>query len=406
MRILNKFLIAGMLISAVYYLGSCGSSSSNGSVATTSSNTFTASLTVAQEVPAPPFLPTGSGSVTLDPVTKVLSGSFTTVNVANATAAHIHDGNVGVQGPVAVGLTQSAPGSATWQVPANTILTDAQIARLQAGGLYVNVHTTQNTGGEIRGQLVATVFNAALTVAQEVPAPTIAAGATPSGSGSVTIDPVTKIITGSFTTVNVANATLAHIHDGNVGVPGSVVVPLTQSAVGSATWNVPANTVLTDVQIARLQAGGFYVNIHTTQNPSGEIRGQLVASGFSAALTVAQEVPAPAFQQAGSGSVTLDPVTKMLTGSFTTVNVANATLAHIHDGDVGVAGPVVVALTQSAANTWSVPANTLLTDAQIARLRAGGYYVNVHTTQSPGGEIRGQLAASSITSATTTTYTY
>src|SRR6185369_14457811 len=71
----------------------------------------------------------------------------------------------------------------------------------------------------------------------------------PSGSGSATLDPVTKVLSGSFTTTNVVNATLAHIHDGDLGVAGPVVVPLQQSSAGSGTWLVPANTVLTDPQI-------------------------------------------------------------------------------------------------------------------------------------------------------------
>ena len=119
----------------------------------------------------------------------------------------------------------------------------------------------------------------------------------PSGIGSVTLDPVTKILTGSFNTTNVVSATAAHIHDGDVGVAGPVVVPLEQSSVGSAMWVVPANTILTDAQIARLQAGGFYVNVHTTLNPTGEIRGQLTKDSatvnkFNATLDQAHEVPA------------------------------------------------------------------------------------------------------------------
>lgn len=119
----------------------------------------------------------------------------------------------------------------------------------------------------------------------------------PSGSGSITLDPVTKVISGSFTTVNVANVTAAHIHDGNVGVAGPVVVPLLQSPAGSGIWTV-TNAVLTDPQIARLQAGGYYVNVHTTLNAAGEIRGQLTPDGttanrFNATLNLAQEVPTP-----------------------------------------------------------------------------------------------------------------
>lgn len=279
MRILNKISIVGSLFAAVFFIASCGSSSDDAPVAP--ANTFSANLTVAQEVPAPSFNPRGSGAVTLDPVTKVLTGSFTTIGLNNATLAHIHNGVVGVAGPVVVPLTLTA--ADTWSVPANTVLTDAQIALLQAGSYYVNIHTTQNAAGEIRGQLAVSgtdpnVFSASLTVAQEVPAPTITAPPIPSGSGSVTLDPVTKGLTGSFATVNIASATAAHIHDGNVGVAGGVVIPLSQSPAGSGTWVVPAGTVLTDAQIERLRAGGYYVNVHTPLNPGGEIRGQLAAS--------------------------------------------------------------------------------------------------------------------------------
>ena len=61
---------------------------------------------------------------------------------------------------------------------------------------------------------------------------------------------------------------------------------------------VPANSVLTDAQIARLKAGGFYINVHTTLNPAGEIRGQLTVDSanpnkFNANLDMAHEVPTP-----------------------------------------------------------------------------------------------------------------
>ena len=156
MKFIKKSTVVGMLFSSVLLLASCGGGGGGGSSVSTAA-------------------PSGSGSFTLDPVTKVISGSITTSNVTGANAAHIHDGDVGVAGPVVVGLVQSSPG--TWSVPANTApLTDAQIARLNVGGYYVNVHTTLNPAGEIRGQLTqdsstANKFNATLDLAHEVPAP-------------------------------------------------------------------------------------------------------------------------------------------------------------------------------------------------------------------------------------------
>jgi hypothetical protein len=122
----------------------------------------------------------------------------------------------------------------------------------------------------------ATVFSADLNLAQEVPVPITPAGGIPSGSGTATLDPVTRLLSGSFTTVNLVGAGAAHIHDGDVGIAGPIVIPLQELPLGSGTWVVPANTVLTDAQIARLRAGGYYVNIHTALNPGGEIRGQLI----------------------------------------------------------------------------------------------------------------------------------
>lgn len=156
MRILTKLSFLGLLVSAVFFIASCGDGGGGSPATAQNTRTFNATLSLAQEVPAPVTptgaVPSGSGSATLDTVTRVLAGSFTTTNVVNATAAHIHDGDAGVAGPVVIPLTQSTPG--TWSVPANTVLTDAQSAQLQAGGYYVNVHTTLNATGEIRGQLI------------------------------------------------------------------------------------------------------------------------------------------------------------------------------------------------------------------------------------------------------------
>jgi hypothetical protein len=66
-------------------------------------------------------------------------------------------------------------------------------------------------------------------------------------------------------------------------------------------------------------------------------------------------------------------------------------MAHIHNGAAGKIGPVIIPLTKSGADTWSVPAGAKLTDAQNAAFKAGDLYVNVHSAEHKGGEIRGQL---------------
>ena len=43
---------------------------------------------------------------------------------------------------------------------------------------------------------------------------------------------------------------------------------------GPTTWAL-APVVLTDAQLASLQTGNFYANVHSTLYPGGEIRAQL-----------------------------------------------------------------------------------------------------------------------------------
>lgn len=105
-------------------------------------------LAGAQEVPPVTTNATGSGTITIN-ADKTVSGSVTTTGIT-ATAAHIHTGAPGQNGPVIIPLTQNGN---IFSVPAGAKLTDAQYDLYKAGHLYVNVHSAANKGGEIRAQL-------------------------------------------------------------------------------------------------------------------------------------------------------------------------------------------------------------------------------------------------------------
>ena len=113
-----------------------------------------AALNTGQETPKPRGTKIGASGLftaTLDGTT--LKWRLTWKQLTGpATAAHIHMARRGKPGPVIVPLcgpcTTPATGTAT--------LTTAQIASLRRAGLYVNVHTARNAGGEIRGQLTTT----------------------------------------------------------------------------------------------------------------------------------------------------------------------------------------------------------------------------------------------------------
>jgi hypothetical protein len=67
-------------------------------------------------------------------------------------------------------------------------------------------------------------------------------------------------------------ATAAHIHGpAEPGKNASPAVPFQNAGVNPIT----GSATLTDAQVADLNDGKYYVNIHTAANPGGEIRGQI-----------------------------------------------------------------------------------------------------------------------------------
>jgi hypothetical protein len=71
-----------------------------------------------------------------------------------------------------------------------------------------------------------------------------------------------------------ANVTAAHVHVAPAGTNGGVLFPLT-GATGSTNYTSNDMAVLSASEEIDFLAGNFYVNIHTSQFPGGEIRGQL-----------------------------------------------------------------------------------------------------------------------------------
>lgn len=112
-------------------------------------------------------------------------------------------------------------------------------------------------------------FAAELKAASEVPATT----STATGTVSATYDTASKSLSwkGSYSGLS-GDATAAHFHGpADPGANAGVAVPI--PAFKSPFTGTAG---LTDAQAADLVAGKFYVNIHTAENPKGEIRGQLL----------------------------------------------------------------------------------------------------------------------------------
>jgi hypothetical protein len=142
--------------------------------------------------------------------------------------------------------------------------------------------------------------------------------------------------------------------------------------------------------------------------------GTVVAAGetfFRAKLAGSFEVPVNTSKATGHAQFWLNSDGTQLRYRLLVSRIENVTQAHIHVGPLGINGPVVLFLYPSAPppvlipgpfsgilNEGTATAANLIgplagqpLSALVAALESGGAYVNVHTSQLPGGEIRGQV---------------
>jgi CHRD domain-containing protein len=94
----------------------------------------------------------------------------------------------------------------------------------------------------------------------------------------------------------------------------------------------------------------------------------------------------------------LGSVTAVLAGTKLTVNgtfeglKSNATVAHIHQGTAaGVRGPRIMDLTVTKAMSGTLSGSFDLTPDQLARLKKGHWYVQIHSEKAPEGNLWGWL---------------
>jgi Cu/Zn superoxide dismutase len=244
-----------------------------------------------QEVPQVDTAATGSGTITVDTTSNMLSFDISFSGLSsNEIAAHIHGfAPRGMEAGVLFTLPAGSPKTGVWSYM------QGQEAGILAGQTYVNIHSTANDGGEIRGQIdnlgsgcpsptptpttTATAtptvtptpsvvtYNIVLEGCQEVPPVDTAA----SGSGTITVDTTANTATFDISFSGLSTAEIAaHIHGFAFrGDENNVLFTLPPGSPKTGVWNY------TQDQEARILAGETYVNIHSMAFDQGEIRGQI-----------------------------------------------------------------------------------------------------------------------------------
>ncbi|MCI0538678.1 MAG: CHRD domain-containing protein, partial [Verrucomicrobiales bacterium] len=233
-------------------------------------------------------------------------------------------------------------------------------------------------------------FRAVLSGAAERPNP-ITTTATGMANISIEGSNVTYLVAYSGLT---GPATAGHFHGpasatetAGVMLPFVALTPLSTAGVFGAVAVAMTDTVKT-----AMETGQAYANIHTAANGGGEIRGQVVPATFKVTLTGAAERPNPVTTTAtGSGTLTLIGNQLIYNITYSGLSAA-ATAGHIHGpGTAEQAAGVLVPFPNVSGTSGTLTGALTLDATQLTALLDGLTYVNIHTSNNPGGEIRGQI---------------
>lgn len=188
--------------------------------------------------------------------------------------------------------------------------------------------------------------------------------------------------------------TNAHIHIGDAGTSGPIMIPFSPTFTGAGTTGTVTN--LRQGQIDTLLGKPVYVNVHSTQAPAGLARGQLDKT-----IVLAQDIPllgtneVPIVTTTATGRAILRLTSDKVLYSVVTVNNLESndtlTVSHIHPGATGTNGSPLIFLCNNLSDFGLVKVSDPLTDAVYNQLTKDPMYVNAHSRRHGSGLVRGQI---------------
>jgi hypothetical protein len=197
-----------------------------------------------------------------------------------------------------------------------------------------------------------------------------------------------------FTGLSGPNSSV-HVHaPADSGSTGPIVFDFPIS--GQTTASSTSLTAVSPTQLAHLKNGLWYVDVHSAAFPNGEIRGNFrPSSPFVGWMDGVQPLTPSGVAATGVARIGVDalstPMEMFLMVSYSTLSGTPMGI-HIHGPALpGATGPIL----RSIGGNPGVNANFYsfgsITPSELAELRAGLWYFDVHSAAHPDGELRGQL---------------
>lgn len=196
------------------------------------------------------------------------------------TGAHFHLGEPNVSGGVVVAIPSgSISGNVIAGSVTGTALADTFIHHMLTGNIYLNIHTATNPNGEVRGQVYRTFregYTYHLNGAQEEPEVISDAY----GTGMVSIDRDQSNAHYMMVIDSLTGFSAAHFHNNVAGANGAVIYNITPNYTNGGIFgywlSTDPNTAFNTGFSNMFRKDSVYVNVHTTANPNGEIRGDVM----------------------------------------------------------------------------------------------------------------------------------
>jgi hypothetical protein len=303
-----------------------------------------------------------------------------------AVSAKIHEGPNFTNGPVLADLNvgEYISGTITDSTLVSKIYIDINFSQA-----YVSINTSAKPDGEIRANLLPAAGisgSAILNGDQEVPPITTNAKAFGFATTNASMDSITYLV--AYKGVDPISA---HIHQAPAGTSGPVMIPLNLVAPGIYS----GKSIIGEDQLTSLLKDELYFNIHSANNPGGEIRGQIqsvLMNSFGFDLCGDQEVPKKTVNGFGAAYVAINKtLSEMDYGMIVDATNGDATAVRLYDGAFGSNGTSLLNL--------ELPIPYISKVISIAttispKLDADRGYINVHNAAFPTGEIRGQVRRS------------
>jgi len=404
---INLFILGIMLTAC----GGGSDDSGNNGTTTVTTTSFTVPLSSLEVVPLVNSNASANAQLSYDSATGIITGqviiSGTQSNIENV---HLHDGAAGIAGGIIVTLKADATNTNQYNIPDNQSLLETQANKLLSGATYLQVHTVNVGSGELRGQVLLSNSNVSrikipmsgLEIINRDSATSINTPVNSTGSGDalLLVNKISGAIYGGFKASNLlGKADKAHIHDGAAGTAGGLIITLAQDSVDSNLFSIPASSVLTAANLAKLLSNNTYAQIHSVAKPAGELRGQILTqesnmSRYTIAMDGLQVVPPVTTNATGQAVLLVNNNTGAVFGGMSANNLqGTADKGHVHEGAAGQAGGVLITFDQNVAdlNLYSIPVATILSPANLTKLKTDISYVQIHSATNPGGELRGQI---------------